>query len=393
MGSSAKPDPNLKRIWRQSLHYPNGTIREVHGDFGPYKDPKVYFIMVGDPIPAGVKIGDIVHEQEKFTPVISSPGARTGIQPTKKDKYVYYYNTPKPPTGAKPEEEEPVPSEVITSADVGTSKFNPPPHAASRTLPPTALAGYTVSSSADRETIRRLQRVNQRGYFFQDMDNAYMANGDFKTKASQLWGFQFMYNPTTISHSLSNANFDITNTADISNQLTGNQTFSVNLFINRVMDMSALASDRAQQSAGTGDYSRALTTNDIHGILTRGTEYDLEFLYRVCNGEPQLGPSMDRATSDFGFIAPAPIWFRLNDNFKYKVVVTSISVNHVMFTEKMIPILSEVSIGMMRIPTPSYETDTTDTFLTERYTTTDDEGKTGSKLPVYGAPADTEASK
>jgi len=386
--SPAKPDPNLKRIWRQAKHTKNGQIAEVNrgNATAAVRDgAKEYYIKIGAPIPAGVKPGDIISEYRMH------PGARGG-KPYREQVYRYFYATPKTPV-TKPEEEEPVPSEVITSADVGTSKFNPPPHAASRTLPPTALAGYTVSSSADRATIRRLQRVNQRGYFFQDMDNAYMANGDFKTKASQLWGFQFMYNPTTISHSLSNANFDITNTADISNQLTGNQTFSVNLFINRVMDMSALASDRAQQSAGTGDYSRALTNNDIHGILTRGTEYDLEFLYRVLNGEPQLGPSMDRATSDFGFIAPAPIWFRLHDNFKYKVVVTSISVNHVMFTEKMIPILSEVSIGMMRIPTPSYETDTTDTFLTERYTTTDDEGKTGSKLPVYGAPADTEASK
>jgi hypothetical protein len=306
---------------------------------------------------------------------------------------VYYYNTPKPPPPKKPKEVVPPPSGTLTINSVGTSKFNPPPHSASRTVPPTAFSNYSLSSAADVKSIEYLQKANRRGFFYQDIDNAYTASGDPKTKNSQLWGFQFMYNPTTISHTQANANFDITNTADISNQLTGSQTFSVSIFLNRVMDMSILATDKADQlNSKTADYSRALTEDDAHGILTRGTEYDLEFLYRVINGEPKKGPTMDKATSDFGFLAPAPIWFRLHDNFKYKVVITSISVNHVMFTEKMIPILSEVSIGMMRIPTPTMDSVSGDTFLANRYTNsglTDSATKSNSKLPVYGAPSDT----
>jgi hypothetical protein len=101
---------------------------------------------------------------------------------------------------------------------------------------------------------------------------------------------------------------------------------------------------------------------------------------------------MDRATSDFGFLAPAPIWFRLHDNFKYKVVITSISVNHTMFTEKMIPVMTGVNISMMRIPTPDYDSTSSDTFLAERYTVsglTNNTLESNSVLPVYGAPSDT----
>ena len=389
--SPVKPDPNLRRIWSRSLHDSNGQIRKVVGNSAVIgtRTPAVFFIKVGDPIPEGAYIGDIIHEQ-----VQNYRKTNDGLVPIPnsfKDSYVYYYDDYVAPPAKKPEEVVPPLSGALTLKNVGTSKFNPPPHKVSRPIPPTAFANYSTSSSADVDSITSLQKANKRGFFFQDIDNAYAADGTAKTKNNQLWGFQFMYNPQTISHTQANANFDITNTADISNQLTGSQTFQLEIILNRLFDMSALASDRAGQKTTNGDYARALTNEDIHGILTRGTEYDLEFLYRTINGEPKLGPSMDRATSDFGFLAPAPIWFRLHDNFKYKVVITSISVNHTMFTEKMIPVMTGVNISMMRIPTPDYDSTSSDTFLAERYTVTQTNKplESNSVLPVYGAPSDT----
>lgn len=390
----APPDSNEKRIWRQSEHTSNGQVKWVNaanGTAAVRDGAKVYFIKVGDPIPNGISPGDIIRERVWRKKSTNAQGTRIsgGFW---EEKYSYFYNTPKKP---KPKKKEvtPPPSGSLTLKNVGTSKFNPPPHKVSRPIPPTAFANYSLSSSADVSAIQSLQKANRRGFFFQDIDNAYTADGTAKTKANQLWGFQFMYNPQTISHEQANANFDITNTADISNQLTGSQTFQVEIILNRLFDMSALASDRAGQKTTNGDYARALTNEDIHGILTRGTEYDLEFLYRTINGEPKLGPSMDRATSDFGFLAPAPIWFRLHDNFKYKVVITHLSVNHTMFTEKMIPVMTGVTIGMMRIPTPDYDSTSSDTFLADRYTVTQTEKpiKSNSVLPVYGSPSDTEA--
>lgn len=395
--SGSKPDPNLKRIWRQARHTSNGQITEVdknNATAAMKNGAKEIYIKVGAPVPTGAKPGDIIRERVWQKAEENGVTGVNGLpKGTWKVIYSYFLSGRETPAAQKEEDIPPPSGPVLTLKDTGTSKFNPPPHKASRPIPPTAFANYSTSSSADAKSITYLQKANRRGFFFQDMDNAYDAKGEAKTKANQLWGFQFMYNPQTITHTQSNANFDITNTADISNQLTGSQTFQVEILLNRLFDMSILSSDAAKQKTSQGDYARALTQADIHGILTRGTEYDLEFLYRVINGEPKLGPSIDRATSDFGFLAPAPIWFRLHDNFKYKVVVTGITVTHTMFTEKMIPVMTGVVISMMRIPTPDYDSDSSNTFLTTRYISTDPvSGENSSKLPVYGSPSDTEVT-
>lgn len=400
--NGAKPDPNLKRIWRQSRHDSNGQIAEVtkgNTTNAIKKGAKEVFIKVGAPIPTGTEPGDIIRErvwQKATEDGATGASGASGPKGTWKVIYSYFYDSRTTPAAKKEEDLAVFYSGVLTLNDTGTSQFNPPPHKASRPIPPTAFANYSTSSSADVNSITYLQKANRRGFFYQDIDNAYDADGEAKTKASKLWGFQFMYNPQTISHTQANANFDITNTADISNQLTGSQTFEVEILLNRLFDMSILSSDAAKQKTTQGDYARALKQDDIHGILNRGTEYDLEFLYRVINGEPKLGPSMEKATSDFGFLAPAPIWFRLHNNFKYKVVVTSIAVNHTMFTEKMIPVMTGVRISMMRIPTPDYDSTSSDEFLATRYThsgVTSNEVTSNSKLPVYGSPSDTEATK
>jgi len=398
--TTKKPDPNEKRIWRQSQHTKDGKVKwttPADAEKAVAAGNAVVYIELGSPIPAGTKRGAIVVEYTIKSGYVKNPIGRIGDSWPDPDhkgqflykaptKYAYYYTSPKGVT-LRNTQRYTNSVETITLLKTNSKKFNPPPHKASRTVSPAAFPNLSVSSSVDADTIERLQKVNQRGFFFQDTKNSWTAKGNPKYKASQLWGFQFMYNPTTFGHQQQNANFDISNTQDISNQLTGNQTMSVNLFINRMIDMSALAYDRAKQVDGTGgDYARALTDDDIHGILKRGTEYDLEFLYRVVNGEPKLGPSTDRATSDFGFIAPAPIWFRFHDNLKYKVIINNISVNHIIFTENMVPMVTEVSISMLRIPTPDFGDADSTSFLTERYTS---DNTYSTTLPTTGAPSNT----
>jgi hypothetical protein len=227
-------------------------------------------------------------------------------------------------------------------------KFNPPPHSSSRTVSPTAFAQYSLTSTASAATVRELQKANQRGFIYQDLDAALSSPG-----SSTPWGFQFMYNPTTFSHSnAADTSVDWTNTLDVSSLLTGSQSITFTLFLNRVIDMSAL-----RTSNYASKYATALSAADVAGIKARGTEYDLEFLYRTINGNPELGPTMDTATSDFGFLAGVPIWLRLHDNMRYKVALSNISVNHIMFSDKLVPVLTEVGLTFMRIPVPIYGND------------------------------------
>jgi len=244
--------------------------------------------------------------------------------------------------------------------------FNPPPHASSRTIAPTAFPNLKLGDTASAATIANLQKVNKRGFFYQDIDTAF--DGDGKQKArGNLWGFQFMYNPTTINYSNSvSTGVDWTNTQDVATALTGSQQFTFTLFLNRLVDISSLKkfttvntkcsvafNPTDNLAVGTdGSYERTLTAEDANGILKRGTEYDLEYFYRVINGDPSIGGSMLMETSDFGFMSGVPVWLKFNDNVRYKVTVQSISVNHVMFTEDMVPVVTEVSLSMIRIPMP-----------------------------------------
>jgi len=257
-------------------------------------------------------------------------------------------------------------SDVLsTRARVGA--FNPPPHKASRTISPTAFANYKLTDSANLQTIENLQKVNKRGFFYQDIDTAFDNDGKHKRRG-KLWGFQFMYNPTTISYTNSvNNQIDWTNNLDVATALAGSQQISFSIFLNRLIDMSSLRNFETipgnqctvyynpldHLAKGTdGSYERVITAEDANGILKRGTEYDLEYLYRVINGDPAIGPTMKMQTSDFGFMSGVPVWLKFNDNVRYKVTIQSIAVEHVMFTENMVPVVTQVQLSMIRIPTP-----------------------------------------
>jgi len=272
---------------------------------------------------------------------------------------------------------------IITITDVvkgKAGKFNPPPHRSSRpTSPmlfPTNMGGHASNIRETNSRIANAEKFNNRGFIYEDIDTAQDKYHQPKTRKN-LWGFEFMYNPETISHSLIlNGNIDYTNNLDVANQLSGSQIFSLTIRINRVGDMNAL---HKKTSAGTSEgYPRPLTAAEIKGIQTRGTEYDLEFLYRVVNGDPTDLPGKSAYSSDFGFISGIPIWIRLNNQMRYKALLQGISVNHTMFTPSMIPTMTQVDLQFYRIPVISYGDTAGD--ISKRYLGPD--GKT-SRVPKY----------
>jgi hypothetical protein len=55
-------------------------------------------------------------------------------------------------------------------------------------------------------------------------------------------------------------------------------------------------------------------------------------------------------TSDFGYITGTPVWLKIHNNLRYKGSVASLSVNHVIFNELMVPMFSTVDVTMLRYP-------------------------------------------
>lgn len=276
-------------------------------------------------------------------------------------------------TGKKKKKPKEVPAmgnaPVMKLDDFGLGRFNPPPHNSSRSIPPTAFPEFSTTDAVNNSIFTQLESANNRGYFYQDLDSAIDLQGKEKKK-SELWGFQFMYNPTTISYSnQANSNIDQTNLDDVANQLVGSQSINFEILINRTMDISALrdtynnyTSHSTMSTTGINDgYPRVLTPDEVIGLYKRGTEFDIEFLYRCLNGDPQLTQAMVEPTSDYGYLAGVPIWLRFNDNVRYKGTINQISVQHVMFSENMVPMISKVSLSFIRMPTPTLTNDPEET--------------------------------
>ena len=58
-------------------------------------------------------------------------------------------------------------------------------------------------------------------------------------------------------------------------------------------------------------------------------------------------------TADFGYITGTPVWLKIHPNMRYKVSLASMSVNHVIFTEQMIPMFTTVDLQFIRYPVVS----------------------------------------
>jgi hypothetical protein len=279
---------------------------------------------------------------------------------------------------------------VETQLPTDKLRWNPPPHRVTSTEPFGTRMSTLYESASNGANLNTQERYNftpefvamaeaaARGRYykfeklriFQDNFGAKSLNRAYKKTAKQvsgttgnnnLWGFRATYNPTTFSYSTA-ANTDVDWTLgakDPAILLAGNQTVSFDLYLNRIADMSELnfraGVDLSQTSKS---YPRKLEPEEANGIYYRGTEYDLEFLYRVVTGDPEkknllLSPhyrNLGGVTADLGYTTAVPCWLYLNENMRYYGSVASIQVNHVMFDLRMVPMLSVVTITFARYP-------------------------------------------
>ena len=250
----------------------------------------------------------------------------------------------------------------------GDTRWNPPPHRDARGISYAERVNYEKDDAFD--TVPAFSEKD-RGRIYQDINSAAVLNKNpDKLKelvsakgATNQWGFRFMYNPSTFGYqSSSNNSVDWTlGASDPATLLTGNSSVSFEVYINRIPDLKYLRLKNPKVSEAQV-YGRDLDEIEKQGILNRGTEYDIEFLYRVLNGDPLkesllLSTKYKGATADFGYTTGVPCWLVLNENLRYYGSVASFSVNHAMFDLNMVPMLSTVSITFARYPALWNETE------------------------------------
>ena len=255
-------------------------------------------------------------------------------------------------------------------------QFNLPPHKWSLPVDPTNL-GYNKTKQTSASFNHGLRRA---AMWFYDAPPAgdtapSSAQGLISTsnavaaKDKNLFGFQFLWNPTTLSNSISYNPAMVPSSADgfaqYSSLFTGMESMQVTAQINRVMDFAAfkanpgmslseMASSYAAYKNPQSKSKAETTEQQISDLLKRGTMADVEYIYRMVNGIgnasiPTFTNVLGRQTADLAFLAPTAIAIKFGpnpDSLSYVGWLTQVDVQHLQFTEDMIPLDTTVTISI-----------------------------------------------
>jgi len=168
----------------------------------------------------------------------------------------------------------------------------------------------------------------------------------FAVKTGVRYGFRFLYNPTTMAGG-SGVGTDFI--PDQNNSVTavlqeGLETITFELLLNRVPEVMG--------GATRNDYHTSISKAEFDSIRERGTHYDIEYLYRCCNGAHNTKARSN--TGDIGIMLPNPVELFLGP-FRSRGALNGITVSDRMFSQDMVPVISYVTISFRRFLSTSSE--------------------------------------
>ena len=314
------------------------------------------------------------------------------VTPTKKTQKlapdVTSRSKPIPPAPSAP----PNPLPLVPGAEY---KWNLPPHAWSLPTEPHIISPTTVKAPLDGYQSTRRGRIwFAQGYVGStttiDENTGTIGSSTSSTNkgSSNPYGFQFVWNPESFNQTTS-VNMNITPSASdptlaLTGWAAGNSSLSLNLRIDRTNDFACAksislsgptANMREDRTPSKNDHLDGLAkyyqvgqapnsqldfatniTEKITELLTRGTEADLEFLYKTINGGGWS--ALGRDTSNMGFLMPSLVRVDLGLQ-RYAGMVSSISATHLAFTRDLIPIRTDVAITIDLRSMVSFSTSST----------------------------------
>lgn len=169
------------------------------------------------------------------------------------------------------------------------------------------------------------------------------------------YGFRFLYNPTDVSMAWGIVDaFSPQYAASGANGMTGvaaglmKGTIAFTLILNRIEDMGIIFPDGSYaQTDGGWPIDPDITETKM--IYKKGTMYDIEYLFRAMNGfYADYKSGLNGITADKGWLQPIPMELHLGAGLRYLVRVSSLDLKHMMFNERMVPILTTVNIVCTR---------------------------------------------
>lgn len=158
------------------------------------------------------------------------------------------------------------------------------------------------------------------------------------------YGFRFLYNPASLNTtSMRNNSVVINPSSSIGAVVSGiGQNF-------QVIGLSVLLNRTADVVGGKYDsdmYTPPLVGEDLDNLIKRGTEWDLEYLFRMVNG---VFETTDRGkTGNIGVIIPSNLRLILGPGKSFFGFLESVSYTHKQFSGNMVPVLTDVELKFRR---------------------------------------------
>jgi hypothetical protein len=174
---------------------------------------------------------------------------------------------------------------------------------------------------------------------------------------STMYGFKFLYNPTEVNmgwgmlEDVNPISVRRLQYAPISG--VGLSTIDFTILLNRIGDMDFLDENGLAPGENPEDVYPGINTlvrqEDLKTIYRKGTMYDLEYLFRVINGPNAIHQTiLNGKSADWGFLIGSQIELFLGDGLRYLVRLNGINVSHTIFNDRMVPVLSQVSLSCGR---------------------------------------------
>jgi len=274
---------------------------------------------------------------------------------------------------------------AFTYAPASSMKFNLPPHEWSLPIDP-SLVNSDLSKPKTDHGLRRARLWFYGSSTTTSGVNLVSSTGGTKPKnvsqtftttaEDNYWGFQFLWNPTTIQTAVSRqANFTPSSTdalAGLQGLFTAMETVQFTIVLDRINDFAwiknggsinslsqvdtttlagiATASDNPYKAGGQiGVYQDQ--GQQVIDLLNKGTMADVEYLFRAINGIGVGGKAwtnaLGRETADIGFLTPNPIALQLGptgDSLSYVGWIDALAIQHSVFTENMVPLHTEIQV-------------------------------------------------
>ena len=264
-----------------------------------------------------------------------------------------------------------------------TVRFNLPPHTSSLPLRASEAGMGTYATGGD-DSQHKLRRAILWYYGSADTTkNAGIINSEGNVNAADTtlksttgeavqyssnpkdnnWGFQFLWNPETISTTTTrNSNVVPSNLDKFANQgslFTAMEAINFSITIDRTVDFAFAKALYNKGASGFEEYYRTGYPGDtsetfeqkFDALMKRGTLADIEYIYRAINGSGQNGNmwlnGFGQETAELGFLSPTAIAVRFGpdaNSISYVGWVESLQIQHTRFTENMIPINSVVNV-------------------------------------------------